>query len=157
MKTQSQFIRIVSFLLSMVMLTNCTVYNVVQSPPSDLKGGKKTTLYKDGLVFHLVNTAVRNEALYGELSYPNTQPARKSSMNVYLKPGEETSQDSLGVLEVQFESIAYIENYVKDPKKSRNQTIIAVTGTILGSAVLFIILASISLSNMEMNFRVEEH
>ena len=156
MKTQSQCIRLVSVFLSIVMLTNCTVYNVVQNPASDLQGGKKTTLYKDGLVFHLVNTTVRNEALYGELSYPGTQPPKKSSMNVYLKPGEEIPQDSLGILEVPFESIAYIEYFVKDPKKSRNQTIIAVTGTIIGGAILFVILGSIAMSNMEMNFNMDQ-
>ena len=104
---------IVSILLSLLMLTNCTVYKPVQQSPESISSQYKMILIKDELRFSLKETAIKNDTLYAAMDYDDQKPGKRKKMLVVLKPNQEIKQDSIGFLVIPLSQIAHVWKAIK--------------------------------------------
>ena len=137
MKKTNCIKKAIAVFLSILMLTNCTAYRVVPQEPAHLQESKKMVLYKDGLMFVIDPVDIRNDTLFARLENELYEPARASRANVYLVPGQELVQDSLGILAIPFSIINHTEYYVKDPQKTRRNILLLTGGTLVVGCLVF--------------------
>ena len=138
MASQSKILKVFSVLLALVMMTNCTVYNAVRQSPDAINPDKHIVLHKDGLVFQLGSPSIAGDTIYARLTDRLYDPMKHSRADIYLKPGLELQQDSLGILIIPFSYVDHIDNYVKDKYKTKRNFLIGIGGAVVLGVIVFV-------------------
>lgn len=159
MKTYSIYVKIICLGMTIAFLTNCTVYQPVQSGTGNIDPAKTLVLHKDGLRFILEDPVVQGDTIFAMVAPLEQEMGRRNQMIITLKHGQELGQSDNGLVQIPFAAIDHIEDYQKDVRKTRNSKIIGVTVSLAaGVAILAIIAAAAVQDSFEnITFRIEDY